>query len=1193
MALARLNNTEYTVANEREAIEALANGASEAHLTKAMSPLVTQAAGILIDMDNKGLPTNIESYGAPVSVLEDVGEKLSSIGAPLYVSQSIIEALSQYATNMGADFTREAQAKPLYARIMVTNQKPTDLMECDLVQSTLINGAGRLDDGVSQRVMQATIYGTQTSATKLDVTDMLGRDGNKYLLIYYGSPSHQGGSQFTTLDRHSINLVQGMAQIIPPDMIEVLDQAMRSLDSQSPELAIVEEILQDFADLAKVTEAYAISENLPPDIRQVITEQIGQIAQKISMMGGNFSLPPIITAAMNLALNNTVANRNLDIGFMRPAANDSVFNMPNQEIDSQLSNLDTLIEQLVQLSNEPNISEANKIKVKDIVLSLQQSSSNTATVPEILGRINLVLMDMAVNPSLPPSTFLKISEIVRAIPTIQSSPSALLLDNQNPMASIQMAQGIDTTLALVKQLAATAKTIDNPSLITPEAMAVLNTIISLEKSMVGQSDVDKRALIMAAISNRADPLLSMMVQETISNFSNPIIVAELQKVLIDNAGTVGPVTLSSAIQALSQYRTNQAVLVTENKVQTFIRQVEDKILQSPTSSNSVSVMGMTIPITDAQKILMALKSGDTNVLLQSPQFSQVTQKLPALIDMVATREAIRQINSQQAVVSQDRAIQPSLKDTVAADLKETIQQIMTGGLQSVVATQPTNIVLDRQREGIKIVEALLRQSPAVAEAVAITSVIRQLEIASEAGKSLAPVTADIQKIIRRIETEGMAALPQILQANLSVPANQNAGVQPIILNKPLEALIAQSPKLAETVALAAVIARVERVSLNSGNSVLPTQLVRDIQEFSKSLSSNSSINSGVNSAADNGMSLVVRLMQEPSGQRAMVETLKSSPALAAPLISMVTQSTLVQSLAQKISDVTLPAETRRIYQEAITTIQNDGVRGLDRLPQTPALQDVVQEVFQRNEFLRLVYADQSYQTMGQVFVVPKLMETAIETFDKKPEDTPPFTSTPREPVRVVNFTLPSPPINPAPIDLPDADKIKFIPDTPVINRDTLTPPEKTPAPEAYVSLEEKPAEPLNPPKPKKPESFLPTQPEAKPNTPVTLEAAVQQDVPVETPPENRPITVIDKSDPVSPCGKPNCDCGKTFNKNATSLAGKEDVLDQPSLPDDSKTPSLTHEFNCNCGLCAAKAQVAGAKLADKKKIISGFDFDNV
>lgn len=269
----------FHVASGQEAIRALAGGAQVAVHEHVVNPLVYQAARELIDRDDRGWKTDIQAVGYPHDVLEKMADDLRAVGVSAMTSHTILDALAGYAVGLGADFAREAQAKPLYARLVVTDRRPDDLPECDMTQATLLDGDRSVGQGLSQRVMESTIYGTRTSLThEMDLDSMLASGRKKWVLIYFASPSGQDVGGLDSREVDFINLIDGRNGILPPAFVEEVKLALETGALPRPVMEEISEILQDVV---------AIQTYVRPHVRPHVLSHVLPVQNDMSSL-----LPP-------------------------------------------------------------------------------------------------------------------------------------------------------------------------------------------------------------------------------------------------------------------------------------------------------------------------------------------------------------------------------------------------------------------------------------------------------------------------------------------------------------------------------------------------------------------------------------------------------------------------------------------------------------------------------------------------------------------------------------------------------------------------------------------------------------------------------------------------------------------------------------------------------------------------------------
>lgn len=183
-----------------------------------VDPLVDRAASELVERDDRGLKTDIELEGRPYDVLQSLRQSLGDMALSHGVTHRLIAALEDFALHEGISFSRSAQARPLYARILVTDSAPDDLPDCGRHQYMFLDGIRRQGRNAATRGhIRPTIHGTQSTASSPpgmhEIFEMGKRKG---LLVFFATRERDDAHKFETLDDSLLKLMQaGHEDVLP------------------------------------------------------------------------------------------------------------------------------------------------------------------------------------------------------------------------------------------------------------------------------------------------------------------------------------------------------------------------------------------------------------------------------------------------------------------------------------------------------------------------------------------------------------------------------------------------------------------------------------------------------------------------------------------------------------------------------------------------------------------------------------------------------------------------------------------------------------------------------------------------------------------------------------------------------------------------------------------------------------------
>lgn len=278
-----------------QALDLMMAGQSATH-DQGVDARIYRAASGLIEGHRAGRKVDIEAYGYPFDVLENVAAQLQSIGASHFVTAQVMGALQDYILNMGSDFSRAAKAKPLYARIMVTNKAPDDLPECEQTQAALLDGVRKIGGEAARIMVQNTVFGTKSTTSQGVDLDQMFASNNNGLFVFFGSPQNMGVQGFDSADAALVNLAQGMAGGVGggaggamAQAVEQIKEAIKNGDVTPQVLKLIETLatLAQTGDAMKTPGAVG---NAPAQMTDIIRDITAQIQSGVA----DGALPPAI-----------------------------------------------------------------------------------------------------------------------------------------------------------------------------------------------------------------------------------------------------------------------------------------------------------------------------------------------------------------------------------------------------------------------------------------------------------------------------------------------------------------------------------------------------------------------------------------------------------------------------------------------------------------------------------------------------------------------------------------------------------------------------------------------------------------------------------------------------------------------------------------------------------------------------------
>lgn len=685
MAVPYKKDTVFHVETRAEAIDVLANGGDVAIHDHNTNPLIHHAASELIVRDDRGLKTDIRAIGLPHQVLQQVAGELQELGISAFSSHHIMDALQSYAVGLGADFAREAQAKPLYARVVVTDRKPDDMPDCELVQATMIDGERRLGEGVSQRVMQSTIYGTRTSMTKeMNLDEMFASSQKKWLLIYYGSPSSETYKGIEAADVALINVSQGLGGYLKPEQLEALEAIITSGEA-SPTL---QNIINDFVEIERAKEQVIGQDVIPVTVQAELIKKI----EKISTALQTISQQDVVGEAFKPVIHDVLTQVARDYSLpVQPVLSPS---LPQAIMVGQASNDDAFA---VPVASSINPESAVAIIEQMKVIAKRLSESKVALSPadaEMQKSIQLVLAQIEGKSQI---------EAAKLIQTSMNSPisavnSAVVQNIQSVVANLVAPQALSPQV----QEMARQFSVKNPSVV--EVVATKAVIQQIESRLRGDvqpvnAPVSAQLVTQLQLTNPAElkQVLQVLKAEGIAG----LVKADAQSPLAQNIP-------ASARAVIEQFVKQNPAVVDAVSTAQLVRQIESQIVSKADGRTNIVLKSdssfQNLSPTELKQVLQIVKSdgiaGLVRMDAQSPlvqnipasaraAIEQFVKQNPAVVEAASTALLVRQIESQIVLKADGRVpdgplkLSQSLEKLEPAELKQILEVIKSDGYTAV------------------------------------------------------------------------------------------------------------------------------------------------------------------------------------------------------------------------------------------------------------------------------------------------------------------------------------------------------------------------------------------------------------------------------------------------------------------------------------------------------------------------------
>ena len=396
---------QFAVRSRDAAISAaLEDDAQIAVHEQVVDPMVYRAASELIRLDDEGQKTDIEAQGPVYDVLQTVESELMDLGASRFAATQILDTLKTYISGLGADFARQAKAKPLYARVMVTDKEPEDIPDCKLSSITCIDGNRVQGDDAGKMSMTLTLYGTSNAMSQGMSMDRIFESGKKkWLMVYYGTIESADLNKFDTVDADLATLVQAVGAgggAAAEDIRKAIEQG-----TLSPEIM---KLIATVAELNRTVE----SARTPGAIEKP-EQKIAEL--KAAILEISQSIPDIqaVPQVLLQAVMQTVESADAAFTIADVA---TAVETPSNDNDTISIQTGSVLEQITTLLENEVIPAETKQKLIALIEEVGTSlpDKNFAQMETAMAQIKETLIDFAASDNVSPQIFRAISEILPA-----------------------------------------------------------------------------------------------------------------------------------------------------------------------------------------------------------------------------------------------------------------------------------------------------------------------------------------------------------------------------------------------------------------------------------------------------------------------------------------------------------------------------------------------------------------------------------------------------------------------------------------------------------------------------------------------------------------------------------------------------------------------------------------------------------
>lgn len=708
---------------------------------QVLDPLIYRAASELIHLDDDGQKTDIEAQGQVYDVLQSVEEQLIEAGASSLAASQILDTLKTYVSGLGADFARQARAKPLYARVMVTDKEPTDMPDCKLSSLTCIDGHRIQGDDAGRMSMTLTLYGTSNAMSQgMSMQRVFESGKKKWLMIYYGALESADLNKFDTVDADLATLIQAVGAGGAASVEEI--RAAIENGTLAPE---VKQLIAAIAELNRTVEASRTPgaiENPAAKIAE-LKAAIAEIAQTIPDMQ---ALPQVLVQAVAESMARVeIGPETPDVATPVEASNDN---------DTVIEQTASVLEQLTALLQDEALPPEMKESLTAIVekMDVAMAEKDFSGLQASMVEVRSALTEFAASDTIPAQMFRTVSEILPAVVVAEKQlgeavPRAVSADIVPDAANIELGENVSEIQLLIAEK---INVLLKDEALPPEIKEQLVKIVQSMESAIDQKDFSK---LVIATTEMRQALTDFAANEALP----PQITKQLGEIL-------------------------PAVAASEQKLADVVPRAQaENILVALIAADQKLQSGDIVPTPETVQLLQALETLKETISQQGPEaaLQKIVESLKApvaegsivpVLDVLAKNPSLLQSLPPelgqalaQAVPPAERSIQQHL---AVAGIDVTVQTIASEKVIDVLLAadkqiQPADIAADPAKaELAKIIAEIkdtIKQDGMPAAVEKITAALKEVSVDGKASPILEILSG--QPAI-------LAALPVELQASV-------------------------------------------------------------------------------------------------------------------------------------------------------------------------------------------------------------------------------------------------------------------------------------------------------------------------------------------------------------------------------------------------------------------------------------------
>lgn len=588
-----------------------------------LTHLTLRGANEFIEFKKQGWgDVSFEAFDLPHNAFLHIAEQIEDFAKENRLSPDYAKALSNYVVGFARDFSRKANANPIYVAIQVGDSPIEAKFENGSRDYTILKDGKRYSAAMTSVKVSVGISGTKTSTETGSAhrwaEDI--KDNGVHIAVEVPSKTDLAGP----LSAHEANMADIAADLgagMDAASLKELMEALENADLSSPE---IQALLENLSELKALLEGTLSAESF--DQIKALALKIAEQLQ-IGLQDGTIPLS-IVEATLETMQNLAKANNILEL-------------IPGDVLETLMASIEVskIVEQLNELAEELEAIDPDKAaELKEMIEGLD--GLDATQLAEALQAIAGELSGLS---NLPPKLSNKISALSSRIEAV--TPIIAVLPN---FKSINFSAQRELTgpLALLSRVAKELTiSEDAPS----EISELINTQREISVLMHSQSGRSIAPKILQASAQ-----IGQILKSGLKTASIPLSVIEASVESLSNLSreTGKPPVLDSATQREITTQIETAKLIQDlNKTAFEIKSTHPEAAQAITSltqsTEAITPVALTDSLTQISQILPETPAGEVlsqQIASLTPEIAGLSSPLPAPQISVAGGTPIAQEN---------------------------------------------------------------------------------------------------------------------------------------------------------------------------------------------------------------------------------------------------------------------------------------------------------------------------------------------------------------------------------------------------------------------------------------------------------------------------------------------------------------------------------------------------------------------